>query len=314
MGNKTKINQEILKEYIAGEGSVESICIKHNISPGSLYYQVNKKEISKRGHKKNIFNLEQIKILYIVENKSPREISELFSCSYQALRDFIKNNKLSILKKESRKLEKIKQAKFKKSQPKNKIRRFSISKESLYQLYFIEKKSTREVGKIFGTTKTTIVRYMKQYGLKQRTQKEYFEQIGVSLERRENMSKQRMGKFIGPNSPAWKGGKTNITLLIRGMPEYKLWRQSCFKRDNFICTFCRKPKQYLNADHIKPISAIIRENNIDGTIEARNCNELWDLSNARTLCEACHKKTETFKGKARKYKTIIENCSSGISR
>ena len=50
----------------------------------------------------------------------------------------------------------------------------------------------------------------------------------------------------------------------------------------------------LEADHIKRFADIIRENNILSMEEARNCPELWDTKNGRTLCKTCHKNTPTY--------------------
>lgn len=76
--------------------------------------------------------------------------------------------------------------------------------------------------------------------------------------------------------------------------EYKLWRKAVFKRDNYTCIWCgikgSEPKGFLNADHIKPFSLYP---------ELR-----FELSNGRTLCVPCHKKTDTYKGKILKYVKI----------
>lgn len=90
----------------------------------------------------------------------------------------------------------------------------------------------------------------------------------------------------------WKGGVSPLDKIIRGSLEYRNWRESVFKRDNHTCQECGVRGVYLNADHIKPFSLYP---------EIRT-----SLSNGRTLCVPCHKKTETFAGKlhaGKKYKT-----------
>lgn len=63
--------------------------------------------------------------------------------------------------------------------------------------------------------------------------------------------------------------------------DYKLWREAVFKRDNYTCRFCKRPKGgNLQADHIKPF-AIYPELRLS-------------IDNGRTLCGECHKKTDTF--------------------
>ena len=78
----------------------------------------------------------------------------------------------------------------------------------------------------------------------------------------------------------WQGGITPINLKIRNSLEYKLWRESVFKRDNYTCVWCFKKGGKLNADHIKPFSLYP---------ELR-----FAIDNGRTLCIDCHKKTDSF--------------------
>jgi len=87
---------------------------------------------------------------------------------------------------------------------------------------------------------------------------------------------------------------------IRKSLKNRLWREDIFRRDNYQCVFCSSVGGKLNADHIKPFSVIIRDNNIRTFEEAMLCDELWDRDNGRTLCYDCHKKTETH-GNKKKY-------------
>ena len=83
----------------------------------------------------------------------------------------------------------------------------------------------------------------------------------------------------------WKGGVTPITFKIRNSLKYKEWRLKIFERDKYTCVCCGKIGGMLNADHIKPFSLFP---------ELR-----FKLSNGRTLCVPCHKKTDTYGGKVR---------------
>jgi len=58
------------------------------------------------------------------------------------------------------------------------------------------------------------------------------------------------------------------------------WRLAVFERDDYTCQGCGQKGGYLQADHIKPFAFFP---------ESR-----FELSNGRTLCLACHKKTPTF--------------------
>lgn len=91
----------------------------------------------------------------------------------------------------------------------------------------------------------------------------------------------------GNNCHFWKGGITPINLKVRNSIIYKNWRKSVFERDNYTCQECRDVGGILNADHIKPFSLYP---------ELR-----FELSNGRTLCIKCHRKTNTYGMRVKKY-------------
>jgi hypothetical protein len=100
--------------------------------------------------------------------------------------------------------------------------------------------------------------------------------IKLSLKQRVERSKRNKGK----KSHFWKGGITNKNKIIRMSLNYKLWRKAVFERDNYICVFCGQRGEKLQADHIKPFAYFPKFR--------------FDISNGRTLCENCHKKTSTY--------------------
>lgn len=65
-----------------------------------------------------------------------------------------------------------------------------------------------------------------------------------------------------------------------GSAEEREWRTRVFERDNWTCQECGAHGVRLNADHIKPF----------GT----HPESRFELSNGRTLCEPCHRKTPTY--------------------
>ena len=107
----------------------------------------------------------------------------------------------------------------------------------------------------------------------------------LSLEHRQKISIAQKGE----KSHLWKGGVTLKNAIIRTSFEYRIWREAVFKRDGWKCIWCGS-KIKLNADHIKPFSLYP---------ELRLA-----LDNGRTLCESCHRTTETFGLRMKKYKII----------
>lgn len=107
------------------------------------------------------------------------------------------------------------------------------------------------------------------------------------------------GYRAGEDNNNWKGGITPLLDRIRTCTEYKNWRMRVFQRDNFSCKECgryRKKGDRVNihADHIKPLSILVRDYDISSLDDARRCKDLWDIFNGRTLCVECHKNTPTY--------------------
>jgi hypothetical protein len=127
----------------------------------------------------------------------------------------------------------------------------------------------------------------------------------ISETRIKGYNSGRIKKTFGAEAPYWKGGTTSINHGVRGMEKYKAWRQAVYVRDNFTCCSCGATKVYLNADHIKPLHLIIKENNIQTTEQAEVCSELWNTDNGRTLCVPCHRKTDTYGNPKKEKKTRI---------
>jgi hypothetical protein len=84
----------------------------------------------------------------------------------------------------------------------------------------------------------------------------------------------------GADHPGWVGGPS-----VTGQRPKELvhvWRTAVFQRDDYTCQMCGQRGGRLQADHIKPY--------------ATYPDLRWDVSNGRTLCVPCHKKTPTYGG------------------
>jgi len=103
----------------------------------------------------------------------------------------------------------------------------------------------------------------------------------------------------GDNSPVYKGDKavSRLRNRIAQLPEYREWHATIMKRDGYKCTLCgcvHSKERPLEVDHIKRFLTIAQENSIFTPDDARNCKELWDISNGRTICRICHRTLDTY--------------------
>lgn len=84
-------------------------------------------------------------------------------------------------------------------------------------------------------------------------------------------------RFVGSNSPQWKGGITPENHIMRNNSDYHQWRTKIFKKDQYTCQHCGDNKGgNLEAHHIR---------------EWYKYKELrYDVSNGITVCRNCHAK------------------------
>jgi len=104
----------------------------------------------------------------------------------------------------------------------------------------------------------------------------------ISKEWREKLQKPHLSTR-GEKHYLWKGGQNKIRKQLMGQYEYLNWRRKVFERDNYTCQNCGKRGVYLEADHIKPWIT--------------HPESRYDLNNGRTLCNPCHRNTDTWGGK-----------------
>ena len=88
-------------------------------------------------------------------------------------------------------------------------------------------------------------------------------------------------KQVGEKCPAWKGGITPVNTKIRNSIQYRLWRESVFARDNWVCQKCDKRGGDLEAHHIKSFADFP---------ELR-----FAIDNGITYCVGCHKAVDSYR-------------------
>ena len=93
----------------------------------------------------------------------------------------------------------------------------------------------------------------------------------------------------GENHKWWKGGISRHYKEKYYSAEYKQWRLKVFTRDNYTCQECgfKGNQGYITAHHIKSW--------------AKYPELRFEVNNGITLCEECHKLTDNYKGRNKKY-------------
>lgn len=210
-------------------------------------------------------------------------------------------------------------------------KRIIIPEPELRRLYIDEQWSMKKIAEHFACSVQTICNLLRDSGIKARSP-QHLPQIvldqkigsknpmygikrpehaalmsekrkGVvfseETKRRMSVAKNGMwgGKYIGPNHPRWlppEQRKSPLYKQIRDCVKMQDWRKKVFERDNYTCKFCNHRGGTLNAGHIKQFALILKENSVKTLEDALECCELWELDNGRTLCDDCHRKTDTF--------------------
>jgi hypothetical protein len=90
-------------------------------------------------------------------------------------------------------------------------------------------------------------------------------------------------KMTGSLAGGWRGGIADANSLERGRREYREWRDSVFKRDDYTCQDCKQRGGELHAHHLMRFS--------------RHPGLRTVVSNGLTLCETCHYKRHKWKRK-----------------
>lgn len=164
-----------------------------------------------------------------------------------------------------------------------------------------------QVAKVFRCSPGTVLNILKRNGVPRRSVHDAMIGRSVLAETRAKIASKAKGnkRGAGKRSAAFRrkmsevakarGESHNFRIDGKGderrierkrsmqQIEYRLWRESVFKRDDFTCQECGKRGGELHADHIKPWKS---------HPELR-----YDVSNGRTLCVQCHRETPTYGNK-----------------
>lgn len=143
-------------------------------------------------------------------------------------------------------------------------------KEWVRKAYCEQKMSLKQIAKEAGCTFGTVATVLRTLGIERRGRKECL---------RVRYPERRKPE----DHPNWKGGITPINHAIRTSTRMKEWRIACLKRDNYTCQDCGARGVRLEVDHIKQF--------------AYHPELRFELSNGKTLCKPCHKKTPTHSRK-----------------
>ena len=124
------------------------------------------------------------------------------------------------------------------------------------------------------------------------------------------LENQRKKKDIywqnNPQGGNYIDGRTPLRNLIYGSIKYRKWRNKVFKRDNYTCQDCNQRGGRLHLHHKKEFFKILDKflgyySNLDSIKDKEKLFKLamkykpfWDLDNGITLCEDCHKKTDSY--------------------
>lgn len=96
---------------------------------------------------------------------------------------------------------------------------------------------------------------------------------------------ERGAKIRGANHYRWNGGASKLNSAVRRMTEHRKWMDAVKARDG--ACLCGST-QDLESHHVTPLAELIERHSITSTDDARNCAELWNISNGVTLCRRCH--------------------------
>ena len=255
----------------------------------------------------------ELACLYWDERMTQSEIAKLYNCSDALVGNWMRND--GIPTRNTRAAQ----------------RAVTLDKETLYELYVEQKKSSVEIATLYdGLDDNRVLLLLKHNGIPRRPQWQacagWNKGIPLPEHRRQALSeiaKQRTGKksprygkklsekqkqkisnslkgrFRGPDNPQWKTDKKHRRWrqLWHSRYEYKEWRSYVFARDNYTCQMCGKPSTGdIEAHHIKVVD--------------KYPELIIDKDNGITLCISCHR---SIKGSEKQYEKQFSEYIANLS-
>lgn len=141
-----ELNKETLKRlYVVEQKSLREIAKIYGCSAFRIRYRCLKYRIKLRpkSEKRVLLKKSVLQRLYVQENKSPREIAQIFTCTPDTVHRRLRQYGIPLKAKKSK----------------------GITKSLLHKLYIKEGKTTREIAQIIGCSRETIRYICKQLGI-----------------------------------------------------------------------------------------------------------------------------------------------------
>jgi AraC-like DNA-binding protein len=255
MSKKLNPDREaIIQKYVVEEKSLKITAKELGCSKTTLVRYMKKYGIKLRDkytiRRKNInFSKELLEKEYKI--KSAEKISKEQGCGKNTILRYLK--KFGIIVRTQ--AESIKGKLAGKNNPAFK---YDISRDFLLEEYEKNRKDSYKVARVFGCSPSIILRNLRKYGIKVRTQ-----------------SEAQKGLRMGPDNPNWRNG---VSFLPYPPAFNKALKAKIRKRDNYTCQVCGMTEE----EHLTIFGCNLTIHHADYNKE--NCDE----SNLFTTCFTCN--------------------------
>ena len=158
-----------------------------------------------------------------------------------------------------------------------------LTKEILYDLYRVQRKTTIEIGNMFNMSDSSILYWLRKYDIPTFTTSEttnyyLYEKGGLEKARETQSTMENRIKSScrqhGINIEDFQGFSTTEQHMARNNTYYKEWKKKVFERDDYTCQCCGKRGGNLNAHHLYNF--------------AEYEDLRYNVENGITFCEKCH--------------------------